>query len=175
MAWTDWSKLRFITIESLPSEDAVVLVRLTASNFDFSAAQSGGEDIRFASLDGLTTFEHQRERHDALGELAEYYVQVPDGADLKLRMYYGNALAADTSAFLPIWDTKFLGRWDMSSVPGFAIVEFASSFADGEMFIPSEAELEISTTDVLDDKEMHVEDEDELSFTTAVYDDGAPP
>lgn len=152
MAWTDWSKLRFITIESLPSEDAVVLVRLTASNFDFSAAQSGGEDIRFASLDGLTTFEHQRERHDALGELAEYYVQVPDGADLKMRMYYGNALAADTSAFLPIWDTKFLGRWDMSDTLGFMLVEFTTEVLSGTMHIATES----------------------VTVTTEVFDDGAP-
>ena len=59
--------------------------------------------------------------------------------------------------------------------PAYEPPTFWTTFGHGALLPQPPEEIEISTTDVLDDKEMHIEDEIELSFTTEVFDDGAPP
>jgi hypothetical protein len=60
-------------------------------------------------------------------------------------------------------------------VPVYEPPTFWTTFSSGALLPQPPEEIEISTTDVLDDQAMHIEDEIELSFTTEVFDDGAPP
>ncbi len=55
-----------------------------------------------------------------------------------------------------------------------AELEFTSSFGHGALLPQPEEGIEISTTAVLDDKAMTIEDDLEVSFSTEIFDDGAP-
>ena len=52
-------------------------VHLDDSNFDFSKAQLDGRDIRFTSDDGATLLKFDRDVHDSVNEIAEYFVKIP--------------------------------------------------------------------------------------------------
>lgn len=77
-----------------------VLIRLSASNFDFSQAQSTGADIRFTKS-GNTFLHYEIERFDAVNQLAEIWVKVDtvlgNNATQSITMYWGNSGAADSS------------------------------------------------------------------------------
>ncbi|WP_340818367.1 DUF2341 domain-containing protein [Methanolobus sp. WCC4] len=74
-------------------------VILDSSNFDFSLAQSGGEDLRFTS--GEKQLQHWIEEWNSKKEEAVVWVEVPsiaaDGTK-KITMYYGNMEASDISS-----------------------------------------------------------------------------
>lgn len=110
-----WQYNTKITIDSSLIDsnltDFPLLVKLSASNFDFSLAKSDGSDIRFTESDGITLLKYERERHDSGSELAEYHVKVPSitsGADTIIYMYYGNASASDGEDAVNVWDANFL-------------------------------------------------------------------
>ena len=76
-----------------------VLIRFNSDNFIFSEVRAGGQDIRFAKPDG-TPLDYQIERWDSAHALAEVWVKTDVSGsqpDQKLRMYWGNAAAADSS------------------------------------------------------------------------------
>jgi len=54
-----------------------VLVKLTSSNFDFSKAQTAGQDIRFVDADDSTALPYEIEKWDAAGQEADIWVKVP--------------------------------------------------------------------------------------------------
>ncbi|NTW31558.1 MAG: DUF2341 domain-containing protein [Bacteroidetes bacterium] len=86
------------------------LVSLTSSNFNFSKARSDGYDIRFTTCDGTTLLKYDRERHDATGQKAEYWVKVPyvSGTfDTDIYMYYGKTNATDGEDHENVWDSNF--------------------------------------------------------------------
>jgi hypothetical protein len=80
--------------------DFVVAVVLTGANFDFTRAQSGGQDIRFTAADGSTLLTFEREMHDATGQKAVYWVRIPtlkSTEETYLYLYYGNSGASDAA------------------------------------------------------------------------------
>lgn len=85
-----------------------VLVRLTNATFDFSQAQSGGEDVRFTKSDG-SPLAHEIERWDPVNHAAEIWVKVDTvyGNDNThfITLHWGNPAAADNSNGPGVFDT----------------------------------------------------------------------
>jgi len=81
MGWYNesWSHRKKLTINynKFPSTQTnfPVRVSLDNANFDFSKALSTGADIRFTSDDGETLLDFDREVHDSVNEIAEYFVK----------------------------------------------------------------------------------------------------
>ena len=89
--------------------DFPVLVKLNSTRFDFSKARSDGYDIRFALPDG-TLLKYERERHDAINQVAEYWVKIPSiltGTNKIFYLYYGNPNATDGADPTNVWDSYF--------------------------------------------------------------------
>lgn len=99
-----------------------VLVRLNASNFDFSQARQGGADIRFTRT-GNAFLPYEIERWDESRSQAEIWVRVDTllGSDSSqaLTMYWGNESVADSSNGAAVFDTSngFIGVWHMNEDP----------------------------------------------------------
>jgi hypothetical protein len=95
------------------------LVRLTNSNFKFSEAKSGGEDIRFTKSDG-SPLSFEIERWDASQGSAEIWVKVDtvygNDSTHSVTMYWGNPGAAGLSNSIAVFDTVngFQGVWHLS-------------------------------------------------------------
>ena len=111
----DWLHWRKLTIDHTKIDADLtnfpVLVRLTTNNFDFSQARADGFDVRFTLADG-TALDYERERHDAAGGKAEYWVRLPrvmSAEDTVFHLYYGNAAAADGATSAGAWDSGFAG------------------------------------------------------------------
>ena len=88
--------------------DFPALVRLTSTNFDFSQAKSGGEDVRFAKADG-SPLSYEIERWDTAARQAEIWVKVDtvygNDSTQSLMMYWGNGNAAAQSNGASVFDT----------------------------------------------------------------------
>jgi hypothetical protein len=81
--------------------DFPVAVILDNTNFDFSAAQADGSDVRFTTADGITLLTFERERHDNTGEQGVYWVKIPSVSSTEntvFYLYYGNSEATDASS-----------------------------------------------------------------------------
>jgi len=125
MGWlSGWTYRKKITIDNTKVDaslvDFPVLVALTNTNFDFTKAQPGGEDIRFTSSDGETLLKYERERHDSVNELAEYHVKVSSvssSADTEIYLYYGNSGASDGEDAVNVWDSNFVAVYHMNNDP----------------------------------------------------------
>lgn len=103
-----WANVTDLTLNTAPAGAGIastvigfpLLVRLTTSNFDFDQARPDGRDIRFAKPDG-TPLPYEIERWDPNLRAAEVWVKVDTirGGDAaqSIRMYWGNASAADSS------------------------------------------------------------------------------
>ena len=125
MSWlTDWQYRKAITIDSSLIDadltDFPVLVKLTSSNFDFSKAQSNGNDIQFTSDDGETLLKYERECHDSTSSLAEYWVKIPSvlsASDTTFYIYYNKPDAADGADPTNVWDANFKGVWHLNQDP----------------------------------------------------------
>jgi len=98
----EWNYSEEITISDNSGQNLVnyqVLLILNSSNFDFSLAESEGEDIRFTS--GDTQLKHWVEEWDAGDETARVWVRVPyiaANGNARIEMYYGNFDASDVSS-----------------------------------------------------------------------------
>lgn len=88
-----------------------VLVKLTSSNFDFSKAQSAGQDIRFTDSDGTTLLSYEIEKWDSVNSQAWVWVKKPSidttGND-NIYFYYGNSSAADAQAATSVWNSNYV-------------------------------------------------------------------
>ncbi len=88
-----------------------VQVALTSSNFDFSKAQSNGEDIRFTDSNGTTLLDYEIEKWDQAGEEAWVWVSVPQinssSTTDNIYMYYGNAAASDAENPTGTWNSNY--------------------------------------------------------------------
>ena len=95
-----------------------LLVRLTASNFDFAQARPDGRDIRFAKPDG-TPLPYEIERWDASLRAAEVWVKVDtlrgNDAAQSIRMYWGNVSAPDHSLPGAVFGTAngYVSAWHL--------------------------------------------------------------
>jgi autotransporter-associated beta strand protein len=99
-----------------------LLIRLTSANFNFSQAQSGGQDVRFAKSTGVH-FPYQIERWDNVNQLAELWVNVDvikgyNDAQY-IMMYWGNSAAADSESSSKVFATtnNFAGVWHLKEDP----------------------------------------------------------
>jgi hypothetical protein len=99
---------------------------LNSSNFDFSLAQSEGEDIRFTS--GDSQLKHWIEEWNTKKETATIWVKVPSipaGSNTKITMHYGNPKASDTVSgpgtfvfFDAFTGTSAFANWDSFTTGG---------------------------------------------------------
>ncbi len=94
-----------------------VLIHLSTSNFTFSQAQSGGQDIRFSNSSN-THIPYQIERWDNTNSLADIWVRVDvlgNNSTQYITMYWGNGTAADSSNGGNVFQTSnnFVGVWHM--------------------------------------------------------------
>jgi len=118
MAWLiGWKHRRKITIDGSKIEGNLtnfpVAVILNSSRFSFSKARSDGYDVRFADEAG-NLLKYERERHDAINQVAEYHVKIPSltaGQNYKFYIYYGNPDASDGADPTNVWDSNFKGVW----------------------------------------------------------------
>jgi len=72
--------------------DYQVRIDLDATNFDFSHAQTNGDDIRFTDANG-NLLSYWIEEWDAVNKTAKVWVKVPSipaNSTVKIYMYYGN-------------------------------------------------------------------------------------
>ncbi|NRA24760.1 MAG: DUF2341 domain-containing protein, partial [Oleispira sp.] len=122
----NWTHSQDLTINTTSSGADVsddvskfpLLIRLNSTNFDFSEAQTNGEDIRFASSDGFA-FDYEIERWDSVNKLAEIWVQVDrvrgDNSTQFIVMYWGNSGVSSESNSAAVFDTAngFAGVWHL--------------------------------------------------------------
>ncbi len=125
---TGWSYRKKIVIDQTKIDadlnNLTVLVKLSASNFDFTKARSDGYDIVFTPIDNNTTLKFERERHNQTSSLGEYWIKIPivsGTIDTNFYMYYGNASASDSSDKNNTWDANFVGVWHLSETPSASI------------------------------------------------------
>lgn len=122
---SDWANQKKISINAAgvtPSQAQFpVVVRLHSGNFDFSAANVDGSDLRFIAADDKTELKFHIEKYDSVNELAVIWVQLPrvDAADKDAHfwVYSGNEKATASS------DAK--STWDATTVAAFHFAEKA--------------------------------------------------
>lgn len=111
-----------------------VLVRLTSSNFDFSKAQSNGQDIRFFDADGTTALSYQIEFWDAAAQSAFVWVKVPQidasSSTDSIWMHYGNAGASDAQDAAAVWNGH-RAVWHMNENSGTSVTDSTGNSWDG--------------------------------------------
>ena len=128
VAYAEWKYSKKLVLNTTPSGADVanavlnfpVLVRLTASNFDFSRAKSDCGDIRFAKSNG-NPLSYEIERWDPVAGLAEAWVKVDtvrgNDSTQSITMYWGNPNAADESNGAAVCDTTsgFTAVWHLNT------------------------------------------------------------
>ena len=123
---TSWQyRKKLIFDNSTQSENLTnfpVLVKLTSSRFDFTLAQSAGQDIRFADSDGITLLPYEIESYDSSSSTANIWVKVPQvdasSSTDYIYMYYGNSGVADGQSASGVWDSNFVGVWHLDESTG---------------------------------------------------------
>ncbi len=128
--YADWSYTKALTLNTTSSGANIandvsnfpVLIRLTSTNFDFSEANSSGNDIRFSLPDG-THLPYELESWDNANELAELWVLVPKvkgNSKNKIHMYWGNDGVSSKSDPAAVFNTDngFSAVWHMSEASG---------------------------------------------------------
>lgn len=103
--WSAWSRHAIIYYDASPTgadllqdvQGFPVLVRLAAPDFDFDAAQIGGEDLRFSKPDG-TALPYEIEKWDKAAKRADVWVRLDTvragGHGSLMRIHWGNAAAS---------------------------------------------------------------------------------
>jgi autotransporter-associated beta strand protein len=127
-----------------------MLVRLNTTNFDFTAAQSSGQDIRFAKSDGTHLY-YETEKWNSVSDSATLWVRVDTvfGNDSThyITMYWGNNLVNSMSNGKAVFDTGngFAGVWHFgptvgatdtlrdATVNGFTLTNVSSTPTTGTM------------------------------------------
>lgn len=78
---SSWTYRKQLTINNSAQSSILtnfpVMVKLTSSNFDFTKAQSLGQDLRFADSDGTTLLSYEIEKWDNIGQQAIVFVKIP--------------------------------------------------------------------------------------------------
>ena len=108
--YTTWTRSSSFFINTTPSGANVaagtsesnfpILLRLNASNFNFSQAQSDGRDVRFATPTGAV-LSYQIEQWDATNSNAAIWVKIPTmlgNARQEVKMYWGRTNVTTTSS-----------------------------------------------------------------------------
>jgi len=97
--------------------DFPVMVKLTSANFNFSQAQSAGQDLRFTDSDGSTLLSYEIEKFDVSGSEAIIWVKVPQidsaSATDSIYVYWGNNAASDSQSADNTWNTNYKGVYHL--------------------------------------------------------------
>jgi len=112
---TSWQyRKKLIFDNSAQSENLTnfpVLVKLTSDRFDFTLAQSAGQDIRFTDSDGITLLPYEIESYDSSSSTANIWVKVPQvdasSSTDYIYMYYGNSSTTDGQSGTGVWDSNY--------------------------------------------------------------------
>lgn len=108
-----------------------VLVKLTSTNFDFTKAQSGGQDIRFTDSDGTTALSYEIEKWDNSGQTAWVWVKVPQvnasSTTDNIYVYYGNAAASDGQSVTGTWHSSYTSVWHLKETGNGTASEYLDS------------------------------------------------
>ncbi len=95
-----------------------VLVQLNSNNFNFSDAQSQGQDIRFTELDGVTALPYEIDTWNSTNQTASIWVNMPtidaNTTNEGLYMYYDNPSAADGQDATAVWGSSYQGVWHLN-------------------------------------------------------------
>jgi len=138
MAWlSGWQYRRKITVDGNKIDANLtnfpVAVILNSSRFSFSKARSDGYDVRFADESG-NLLKYERERHDAINQVAEYHVKIPSltaGQNYEFYCYYGRLDAADGADPTNVWDSNFKGVWHLKDYTTSSVKDSTSNANDG--------------------------------------------
>ena len=119
--------------------DYQVLIELNSTNFDFSHAQTNGEDIRFADTDG-NLLSYWIEEWDSVNKKAKIWVKVPSipaDSSIEIFMYYGNpeiTSASDASAtFIRVID-GLVASWHFDEGAGTTAYDSSGNDNDGTIY-----------------------------------------
>jgi len=119
--------------------DYQVLIELNSTNFDFSHAQTNGEDIRFTDAGG-NLLSYWIEKFDPVAEEAKIWVKVPSipaNSSVEIYMYYGNpsaSSASDASAtFIRIID-GVVASWHFDEESGNVAYDSSGNDNDGTIY-----------------------------------------
>jgi biopolymer transport protein ExbB len=117
--WNDaWKERAVVVIDTSPTgvgtkaavNQMVVPVRLHTGNFEFPKAKSDGSDLRFIAADDKTELSFQIEYFDPSNELAVIWVALPvvlpNAADQKIYLYYGNPAATSATKSAQTFDAN---------------------------------------------------------------------
>ncbi len=140
----DWEYSRNIILNTTASGADIsgtitnfpMLIRLNADNFDFSAAKSHGEDIRFTRSDGVP-LPYEIEQWDASLQNAVLWVKIDTvyGNDNShfIVIHWGNPAASDGSNSAEVFDTTsgFQGVWHLSEDEIAKVKEATGNHYDG--------------------------------------------
>ncbi|NDY94049.1 MotA/TolQ/ExbB proton channel family protein [Ideonella livida] len=126
-AWTTRARIVLDTRDQglkLPAavQDVVVPVRLHTGNFDFTAAQPDGSDLRVIGADDKTPLPFEIERFDPINELAVLWVRLPvveAGSDKNLLHVYACNAQAPQETRAPVFAEGFAAvlHFDEASGP----------------------------------------------------------
>lgn len=93
---------------------------LNSSNFNFSQAQSAGQDIRFVDADETTALKYEIVSWNSTS--AELYVKVPQidasSSTDYIWMYWGNSTCTDGSDKTSVWDSSYISVYHMNNKSG---------------------------------------------------------
>lgn len=118
----DWSQRKKISINAASITQAItqpsVVVRLHSGNFDFTAVNVDGSDLRFIAQDDKTELKYFVEKFDAVNELAIIWVQVPQissaDKDAHFWLYYGNENATSSANPKIMLDSHLVAKFQFS-------------------------------------------------------------
>jgi hypothetical protein len=122
--YPDWAHSSDLILDTSPAGAGVtgtvtefpLLLRLTSANFSFGEAKGRGQDFRVSRADGKP-LRYQIERWDSTKAVAEIWIKADtvlgNTAGQTLRVYWGNAAAADSSNGGAVFQTHYVAAWHM--------------------------------------------------------------
>lgn len=142
--WSDWKYSKEIILNTSPTGAGItedlnnfpVLIRLSASTFDFSECMSKGEDLRFISSGGKQ-LSHEIELWDSENELASIWVSVDtilgNNANQSITMIWGNPSATPLINEKSVFDTAdgFEGVWHLGEAATEPFLDATDNRYDG--------------------------------------------
>lgn len=149
-AWnSDWANQKKISINAVGVTPAQAqfpaVVRLHSGNFDFSAANVDGSDLRFIAADDKTELKFHIEKYDSVNELAVIWVQLPkvDAAekDSHFWVYSGNEKATASTDAKSTWDATTVAAFHFAEKALLQDSSASSLVAAGEVSVQKSALL----------------------------------
>ncbi len=124
-----------------------VMVKLTSSNFDFTKAQSAGQDLRFVDADDVTElpYEIETSSYNATAQTAIIWVKVPQVSASSnytdyIYMYYGNAGASDNQQATSVWSSNHTVVLHMADATTSTVADSTSNAKTGTKNLASNPE-----------------------------------